>query len=66
MCLLFVFVSNTLLKCKLPGTADINSSDGQVVTASASGAVDLGLIPGRVKPMTLKLVFIASLLDAQH
>ena len=25
-----------------------------------------GLIPSRVKPMTLKLVFTASLLDAQH
>ena len=34
--------------------------------ASASGAVDLGLIPSRVKPMTLKLVFTASLLDAQR
>ena len=34
--------------------------------ASASGAVDSGLIPSRVKPMTLKSVFTASLLDAQH
>ena len=33
---------------------------------SASGAVDLGFIRSRVKPMTLKLVFTASLLDAQH
>ena len=40
--------------------------DGQVVRAFASGAVDSGLIPGCVKPMTLKLVFTASLLDAQH
>ena len=31
-----------------------------------AGAVDSGLIPIRVKPMTLKLVFIASLLDAQY
>ena len=31
-----------------------NSSDGQVVRAFATGAVDLGLIPSRVKPMTLK------------
>ena len=37
-----------------------------VVRASASGAVDLGLIPSRVKPMTFKLVFTASPLDAQH
>ena len=33
---------------------------------SAPGAVDFGLIPSRVKTMTLKLVFIASLLAAQH
>ena len=39
-----------------------NSSDGRVVKASASEAVDLGLIPSRVKPMSLKLVFRASLL----
>ena len=34
--------------------------------ASALGAVDLGFIPSQVKPVTLKLVFTASLLDAQH
>ena len=33
-----------------------SSSDGRVVRASASGAVDLGLITSRVKPMTIKLV----------
>ena len=32
--------------------------------ASASVALDLGLIPIRVKPVTLKLVFTVSLLDA--
>ena len=37
-----------------------------MVRASASGAVDLGLIPSRVKPMTIKLVFTASLLDVRH
>ena len=42
------------------------SSDGRVVRASASGDVHLGLIPSRVKPMTLKLLFTAFLLDAQH
>ena len=45
---------------------ELNSSDGRVVRASASGAVDSGLIPSRVKPMTLKLVFTASLLDVQR
>ena len=34
--------------------------------ASVSSAVDLDLIPSRVKPMTLKLIFTAFLLDAQH
>ena len=37
-----------------------------MVRASASGVVDSGLIPSRVKPMTIKLVFTASLLDAEH
>ena len=32
----------------------------------AYGAVDSGMNPSRVKPMTLKLIFTASLLDAQH
>ena len=62
----FIFVCNKLLKCKLVGIGGINSSDGLVVRASGSGAVDLSLIPSRVKSMTLKLVFTASLLDAQH
>ena len=34
--------------------------------ASASGAVDSGLIPCRVKPIILKLVLTASLVDTQH
>ena len=41
-------------------------TDGRVVRVSASAAVDLGLIPSRVKPITLKLVFTAPLLDAHH
>ena len=36
------------------------------VRASASGAVDSGLILILFKPVTFKLVFTASLLDAQH
>ena len=34
--------------------------------SSASEAASSDLIPSRVKPMTSKLVFTASLLDAQH
>ena len=37
-----------------------------MLIASASAVVDSGLIPSRVKPITFKLVFTASLLDAQH
>ena len=37
-----------------------------MVRAFASGAVDLVLISSCVKPMTLKLVFTAFLLNAQH
>ena len=37
-----------------------------MVGASASVALDSGLIPSRVKPTPLELVFSASLLDAQH
>ena len=37
-----------------------------MIRASASGAVDLGLIPSWVKPTTVNWVFTASLLDAHH
>ena len=37
-----------------------------MIRAFASGAVDLGLIPSRIKPMTLKSVFTASLFDVQR
>ena len=60
------FVSNKLFKYKPVGIVGIHSSDGREVRTSASESVDLGLIPSRVKPMTLKLVFTASLLDAQQ
>ena len=43
-----------------------NSSDAGAVRASVSGAVESGLIPSRVKPMTLELVCSAFLLYAQH
>ena len=36
---------------------------GQVDGASDADTVDLGLIPGPVKPKTIKLVFTASLLE---
>ena len=39
---------------------------GRVVRAFAFEAVDSGLIQSRVKPMTSKLVFAASLLEVQH
>ena len=47
-------------------SANSKCKNGRVVRASISGSVDSGLIPIRVKPMTLKLVFTASLLDVQN
>ena len=49
-------------KMKHPNVPAFDSSDDPAVGASASGAVDASLIPSRVKPMALKLVFTASLL----
>ena len=43
-----------------------SSSDGRVRRAFASEVVDLGIIPSPVKSKTQKLVFIASLFDAQR
>ena len=43
-----------------------SSSDGRVRRAIASENVDLGIIPSPVKPKIQKLVFTASLFDAQH
>ena len=53
-------------KTPITSVSILNSSDGQVVRASASGAVDSGLIPSRVEPMTIKLEFLASLHDVQR
>ena len=47
----------------IPTCAKRCSSDGQVVKASASEAVDSGLILSGIEPMTLKLMFTASLID---
>ena len=41
-------------------------SDELVDGASAPGVVNFGLIPSRVKPLTFKLLFTASLLDARQ
>ena len=43
-----------------------SSSDGRVRRAIASEVVDLGMIHSPVKPKTQKLVFTASLFDAQR
>jgi hypothetical protein len=39
---------------------------GVIVCVLISRAVDRGFEPGRVKPKTLKLVFVASSLSTQH
>ena len=43
-----------------------SSSDDRVRRAIASEFVDLGIISSPMKPKTQKLVFTASLLDAQR
>ena len=43
-----------------------SSSDGRVRRAIASEVVDLGMIPSLMKPKTQKLMFTASLFDAQR
>ena len=43
-----------------------SNSDGRVRRAIASEVVDFGSIPSPVKPKTQKLVFTASLFDAQR
>jgi hypothetical protein len=37
-----------------------------MVSMLASSVVDRGSSPGRVKPKSIKLVFVASLLSTQH
>ena len=44
----------------------VNSSDGRMVRASTSGAVHFGSIRSWAKLVSVKLVFTASLLDAQR
>ena len=52
-----IFVYNRFLQSRSSNyrekskSSNFNSSDGRVVRASTSVAVDLGLIPSRVKPM---------------
>ena len=62
-----LFHSNGLTNRRCMGHC--NASDSQMAEwygASASGTVHLDFIPRWVTTMTLKLVFTASLLDAQH
>ena len=60
------FVSYTCVGVAQAQSRGDNSSDGRVVRISASGAADSGLISSRVKSMTLKLIFITSLIEVQH
>ena len=65
VCIYFVGGSFLLILI-FSGFEYLYSSYDRVVRASASGAVDSGLVLNLVKPMTLKLLFTASLLVAQH
>jgi len=44
----------------------INRIGGVMVSVLASSAVDRGLEPGRVKPKTIQLVFVASPQGTHH
>ena len=44
----------------------LNRIGGVMVSVLASSAVDRGFEPGRVKPKTIKLVFVASPLSTQQ
>ena len=55
----FAFIATAYAICVV--YFKFNCLDGRVLRVSASGAVDSGLIPSRVKPMTLELVFTAFL-----
>ena len=50
-----------ILRLKLP-----SKTFGIMVRVFANGPVDLGSIPGRVIPVTLKMVLDDSLLNTQH
>ena len=45
---------------------DNNNDDGPAVRVFANGPGDLGSIPGRVIPKTLKMVLDTTLLNTQH
>ena len=49
----------------LSGALQLNLFGGVMVSVLASSAVDRGFEPGRVKPKTMKLVFVASPLRTQ-
>ena len=56
-CISWHFCFITMISCR---------SDGRVRRAITSEVVDLGIIPSPVKPKTQKLLFAASICDAQH
>ena len=56
----------SVLASQTPAGTQFKSSDGRLDKLSASGAVESGLIPSRLKSMTLKLILTAFLLYAQH
>ena len=44
----------------------VNPIGGVMVSALPSSLVDRGFDPDRVKPKTIKLIFVASLIITQH
>ena len=62
-CVFNRYIFRTLLSNK---SIPINVIGGVMVSLLASSSVDRGFEPGRVKPKTIKLIFVASPLSAQH
>ena len=57
-----MLILQQLTRCLLTCTKDGNCISGVMVSVLASSVVDCGFKPDRVKPKTIKLVCVASLL----
>ena len=59
-------IGGVMVSMLASGAVDRGFIGGVMVSMLASSAVDRGLDAGQIKPMTMKLVFVASLLNMQH
>jgi hypothetical protein len=59
-------ITQLMVPLTLTNLIKINRISGVMVNVLALSAVDRGFEPDRVKPKTIKLVFVASPLSMQH